>query len=124
MNEKFRLTECEFINNQYGLHFHKLVINDCCLFDEFYEDVWRSIKGKKTLSSIIARMENFGDNLLPKKYFRQIKELGRSDIFEFKQNDVRIYVQMVKPDVVIILGGYKNNQKKDIRRIQRIVSNL
>ena len=124
MDEKFRLIECEFINNRYGLHFHKLVINDCCLFDEFYEDVWSSIKGKKTLSSIIARMENFGDNLLPKKYFRQIKELGRSDIFEFKQNDVRIYVQMVKPDVVIILGGYKNNQKKDIRRIQRIVSNL
>lgn len=124
MSAEIRLEICRLVNNQHGLNFHKLVINDCCLFDEFYEDVWKSIRGKKTLSSIIARMESFGDNLLPKKYFRQIKELGRSDIFEFKQNDVRIYVQMVKPDVVIILGGYKNNQKKDIRRIQRIVSNL
>ena len=52
MAAEIRLEICRLVNNQYGLNFHKLVINDCCLFDEFYEDVWKSIRGKKTLSSI------------------------------------------------------------------------
>lgn len=122
MGEGIRREICQLVNNSHGLTFHKLVIRDTCLFDEFCDEVAKSKKDMKCLTAIISRMGSFGDNLVPKKYFRQLKDIGRSDIFEFKQDNLRVYVQLVKPDVVILLGGTKNSQTKDIRKIKRIIS--
>ena len=62
----------------------------------------------------------FGDYMMPQKYFRQIKEVKEKDIYEFKKDDIRIYVKLEKPNVFIILGGFKNSQKKDIQQVKKI----
>lgn len=52
---------------------------------------------------------------LPKTKFRQINvSPPRTDVFEFKKNNLRIYVILQKPDVYVVMGGYKNTQKQDV----------
>lgn len=40
--------------------------------------------------------------------------------FEFKHGDLRVYGVKIDGGKIIVLGGYKNNQKKDIRRLRSL----
>lgn len=51
----------------------------------------------------------------PSSKFNHIEDNNRSDIFEFKKDRLRVYVLKQKPNFFIILGGYKDRQKKDIK---------
>lgn len=64
-------------------------------------------------------MECFGDMLLPKTKFNHIVggKNNPGNVFEFKKNNIRVYVMLKDPDVIVILGGFKNSQKKDIERV-------
>ncbi len=107
-------------NPQY--QFHKLYIDNECQFDTFMKDIEMNGNKKELASfaSIIAYMDAISDLImLPKTKFRHIENAGRKDVFEFKKDNLRVYVIMQRPDVYIILGGYKNNQKKDINTIAR-----
>lgn len=53
-----------------------------------------------------------------KDKFRQIKDVGRKDVFEFKKDLLRVYVIKQSPNMIIVLGGYKRNQIDDIRRLK------
>ena len=80
---------------------------------------------KKTFVAIATLMENFSFNLkLPDKLFRQIKNVGRKDVYEFKKANLRVYVIMQKPNMFIILGGRKLRQNKDIEKIDRYTKQL
>ena len=63
-------------------------------------------------------------NLLPSSKFRQIKGLRRNDVYEFKKNDIRIYVIKKRPDIYVVLGGYKGSQDKDINRIDKLFNDF
>lgn len=70
-------------------------------------------------------MDNFSFNQrLPDKLFRQIKNIDRNNVYEFKKANLRIYVIMQKPNMFIIIGGYKTNQQKDIEKIDRYTKRL
>lgn len=61
--------------------------------------------------------------------FRPVKGTGRKDVFEFKvkrkgTNAVRVYVIKKRPDMLILLGGSKNSQDKDIRRVANLVRDI
>ncbi|MDL2255184.1 hypothetical protein LJC38_01185 [Parabacteroides sp. OttesenSCG-928-K15] len=43
--------------------------------------------------------------------------------YEFKSGSLRLYVIKEDPNVVIVLGGYKTDQKKDIKRFSQICKN-
>lgn len=89
------------------------------------EDIEKDTRLRKWFGSIIAYMEFFSDrNLLKKDKFRQIKDAGRDDIFEFKKESLRVYVLKKKPNMYIILGGLKNNQTKDISLLKLRVRDL
>lgn len=104
----------ELIHNPYYT-FYKLRINGKCQFDEFLEKVNSVAIDKKTIYSLIALMDSFGMHKLPKTKFRQINvSPPRTDVFEFKKNNLRIYVILQKPDVYVVMGGYKNTQKQDV----------
>lgn len=40
--------------------------------------------------------------------------------YEFKKNDIRVYVILERPDVFVILGAYKSNQDLDIKKIDKL----
>ncbi|MBQ2784098.1 MAG: hypothetical protein IJE99_03770 [Alistipes sp.] len=120
MTNDYTFKICELIKNQNGITFYKLFINDHCQFDEFLDEVNRVQITRKKFSDLISRMGCFGDYMMPQKYLRQIKEVKEKDIYEFKKDDIRIYVKLEKPNVFIILGGFKNSQKKDIQQVKKI----
>ena len=124
MGEGYEIKDSDLVNNRTGYTFKKMYINGVCQFDDFYEEVHASKNEYKNLVAIMALMQCFSDTLLPKEKFRQIKDLDRNDIYEFKKKGLRVYVLLCKPDVVIILGGYKKNQKKDISRLKRKLANI
>lgn len=112
----------EDVDNENDYLFYKLSIDGECQFERFYEEVTANAKSRdaKSMDRIIAYMDAFGPTLLPKEKFRNIKGLKdatgakRSDVFEFKSNDLRVYVVLRKPSVYIVMGGYKKNQDKDV----------
>lgn len=124
MADNYTIEVCNLIKNLHGYTFYKLHIDGVCQFDEFIEEINMVKIARKKISDLFSRMGCFGDYLMPKKYFRHIKEVQHKDIFEFKKDDIRIYVKLEKPNVIIILGGYKGTQKKDIQKIKRIITQL
>ncbi len=112
-------------NQQY--EFRKLYIDGECQFDEFMKTIERNGNKKEitAFASIIAYMNMFSDSiLLPKTKFRHIESVGRNDVYEFKKDNIRIYVVMQRPNVYVVLGGYKNSQKKDIKNLARKVADF
>ena len=74
----------------------------------------KDVRDGKTLSGIIALMDKFGSCMLPNTKYRKIQGTGRDDLFEFKKNNIRVYVLKKEPSVFVVLGGYKTKQKSDI----------
>lgn len=111
-------------NPQYT--YHKLIVDGKCPFDEFLSNIERNKNDLRYFKSIINLMDNLTDaNMLPKTKFRHIETRQRSDIFEFKKENVRVYVLKQKPDIFIILGGTnKGKQGKDIDRVKSLVSDF
>ncbi len=74
---------------------------------------------------IFALMENFGtDLLLPKEKFRQVESLGRNNLFEFKKNNIRVYVIKKEPDMLVVLGGSKNTQQADYKWMKKALKDF
>lgn len=65
---------------------------------------------KKILSTMDYLARN--DTFLPQSKFNSIKERGRVIGYEFKEDELRVYCTKVSPNVLIIMGGCKNNQKR------------
>lgn len=115
----FKKVRCDLIHNKGGWVFYTLHQGKSCQFDEFVEEVGKVPIYKKELAKLIRWMEAYGTTEgFPSKYFGQIKDVGSKDVYEFRDKALRIYVRVVSPDVIIILGGYKKNQKLDIERLR------
>lgn len=100
--------------------FHKLLIDGQCRFDEFYAAVRQSKTDSDSFDKIISMMDDFCPHiLLPKTKFRQIKDVGRNDVFEFKHNNIRLYVIKQQPDIYVVIGGSKSKQDKIIRWLKK-----
>lgn len=46
--------------------------------------------------------------------------MKRDDVYEFKKDDIRIYVIKKYPSIFVILGAYKGTQDKNISRINKL----
>lgn len=112
-------TELLDIVNNPNYTYYKLYVDDKCLFDEFVEEVSRSVKNMKELKTIYAYMDFLGAQLLPKEKFNSIEDGKRSDLFEFKTKHLRVYIILDKPYVYVVAGGYKVTQDKDIARFKK-----
>lgn len=110
---------CDLVFNEEYV-FYKLVINGKCQFDEFLREIEENVQRAKSFKSIIALMDSFSaSRKLPDTKFRYIHSKCRTDMYEFKKNDVRVYVIKAESDITIAMGGYKNNQKKDLLKLDR-----
>ena len=121
---QFEITKFEIVNNC-TYKFYKLYVDGKCQFDEFYNEIENNAIHQKNFASIVNLMDNFSpQRLLPKTKFNHIEWNKRSDIFEFKKNDLRVYVIKIDPDIFIVTGGYKKNQTKDIARLKRNIQDF
>lgn len=106
------------INNP-NYTYYKLYVDEKCAFDEFVEDVSSNVEYIKELKNIYTYMDYLGRQMLPRKKFNSIKDGKRNDLFEFKTKHLMVYVILVRPNVYVIAGGYKNTQDKDVDRFKK-----
>lgn len=104
--------------------YYKLYINNKCQFDEFCNEVKRRVLDNESLQAIYGYMEMLGAFPLPTSKHRIIKDAEQHDIWEFKKNNIRVYVIKTAKEVYIVMGGYKNDQKGDIDRVKRRVKDF
>ena len=95
------------------------------MFDKFEEEIENRGQYEDELYAIYSLMEDVADNkLLPKEKFRDITINKNDKIkeYEFKSKHLRVYAIKARDGKVVVMGGYKNHQKKDIKRFRFIKS--
>lgn len=122
----FAIEKFEAVRKDGKVSFYKLYENGECLLDKFYNEIQFHEKSLGDYKSILATMDYMAETnvLLPKQKFNSIKERGKVMGYEFKKNDLRIYCIKPMTNVVILFGGYKKNQKSDIKRMQAITKEI
>ena len=102
--------------------FFKLVRNGKCSFDEFEDEITKNNNFKKEFIKLLTLMDwHANGRNLPPTSFKNIKDGKHKEIFvEFKTKHLRVYAVCTDEGKVVVLGGTKNTQKKDIEKFKRI----
>lgn len=82
-------------------------------------------KGQKDsiIASFYATLESYANNqILPKTKFKKLKRPKNDKIpdYEIKYGKYRLYLFTTENHKIVVSGGMKKNQLKDIRRLRRI----
>lgn len=110
-------------NPQYK--FYKLYVDGMCRFDEFLNALQRNKSDKKLYNAIVAYMDKLTDQTrFPAKIFNHIVDEDRHDLYEFKKDRLRVYVVRQRPDVYIVIGGFKATQKNDIEKLKSLIKDF
>lgn len=120
MVNNYEIRPFEIINNK-TYRFYETSVNGRYLFEEFCDGLKDEVRDKKKLANIYAYMDMLGPQImLPKTKFRFIGDKKMPNLFEFKKDDIRVYVIKQAPSVYIVLGGYKGRQDLDIERVKNL----
>lgn len=117
---RFALEEFRIIKGH--IRFYKLKVNGLCLIDEFWDEIERQGNLKKQLNNAIAIMERYAQGLptSPAK-FKNITERGDPvNEYEVKTKDLRIYLFKDKEGAIVVSGGKKSTQPRDINRFKNL----
>ena len=100
--------------------FDKLVIEGNIPFDDFEKGLESS--DKQDLQKILFYMNEVANNKpLPNTKFKDVTpQKDNVKEYEFKSGNLRVYAISKRGGKVIIIGGYKNKQKKDFVRFRSI----
>lgn len=100
--------------------FEKLLVDGVSPFDLFENEL--ETKDRRSLEKIYFYMNEVANNrTLPNTKFKDVtpkKEKVKE--YEFKDGDLRVYGISKYGGKIIILGGYKNQQKKDYRTFRSL----
>lgn len=104
---------------------HELCKNDESIFKEFADEIVKDINLVSKFAKAISIIENSANQInMPKTKFRQL-EVGKQvncKVYEAKAGIIRVYMFAEKrTGRIIVLGGKKNNQDKDIKSVIRII---
>ena len=105
-----------------------MLIDGKCQFDEFASEAEKIATNKKSLANIYYRMDSFDPDLKqPKEKFNYIegRKHDRKDVYEFKKDQLRVYVILIKPNIFVVCGAIKKDkkdQKRDIKRLFNAVN--
>ena len=105
------------------IRIYKLIVNSYCEFDEFESEIRNEGSYVSELVTIQARLQDIANGkLLPREKFRNItpkKELQKE--YEIKTRHLRVYLfHEEKTGRIIVCGGKKGTQDKDITHFRRI----
>jgi hypothetical protein len=121
---KFAFKKVEEINCYQDIV--KLEIDGSCYFDQFQEEIYRSKSQYiSELGMVLQYIERDGNG---KHVADKKKDItpGKAPIkeYEYRTKHLRVYAIRQKDGKIIILGGYKNKQKRDIRKFRKIKKQL
>ena len=122
----YSVQKLDIINNP-KCHFYKLFIDGECQFDEFVTKVEANKMDCKCLANIYYRMDYFDpDQKQPKEKFNHIEggKYDRKDVYEFKKDQVRVYVILIKPNIYVVCGAIKKGKKDQERDIKRLFNDI
>lgn len=120
MAEKYQVRKFEPVNNS-SYQFLEVSVNGKFQFQEFVNNLKDEQRDLKKLNAIYGYMDSLSSsNLLPKTKFRHIECKKCKNVYEFKKNDIRVYVIFEKPNVFVVLGAYKSTQKQDTKNIDKL----
>ena len=98
-----------------------LIIDKVNQFESFKDRLEKNqLKKLNVISSSILQISE--NRTLPQNKHRKLH--SKFDIYEFKSGDLRLYYTKTKGGTIISLGGYKNNQTKDIKKMESICEKL
>ena len=110
MAEKYQVRKFEPVNNS-SYQFFEVAVNGKFQFQEFVDNLKDEQRDLKKLNAIYGYMDSLSPSIKCKKC---------KNVYEFKKNDIRVYVILERPDVFVILGAYKSNQDLDIKKIDKL----
>lgn len=118
----FTLKEHEAIKGR-PIAFYELEKDGTSLVKDFVSEVKSHSKYASEYRTILAYMDLVAQNQrVPSTKFRKLQ--GNTDginEYEFKSDHLRIYlIQLPSTGKVIIIGGYKNQQKQDIKSFRSL----
>lgn len=104
--------------------FYKLVFDGKCQFDEFCAEVDAVAGNRKSFAKIVSRMDAYDRSLmLPWSKFHSVHDMGCENVYEFKEDALRVYVviNFSRNEIYIALGGKKSDQKKCMARLSSLL---
>lgn len=115
---KFALRNIEAV--QGNQTFEKLLVDGVSPFDTFEQNL--ETKYKRSIEKIYFYMNEVANNrTLPNTKFKDVTpEKEKIKEYEFKDDDLRVYAISKYGGKIIILGGYKNQQKKDFKTFRSL----
>lgn len=122
----FAIEKIEAIRRNGKVQFFKLIKDGVCWFDDFYEEQMKNARNASDLKKVLAVMDYMAETnaILPKEKFNSIKQ-GKNVVgYEFKKNELRVYCLKPTSNVVVVFGGYKKDQEKDVKKLYMIVEEV
>ena len=115
---KFTLQNIEAVQGKQT--FEKLLVDGVAPFDTFEQGLEE--QNKRSLEKIYFYMNEVANNrTLPNTKFKDVTlEKEKVKEYEFKDGDLRVYGISKFGGKIIIMGGYKNRQKKDFRTFRSL----
>ncbi|MCF8304165.1 MAG: hypothetical protein K9I94_12875 [Bacteroidales bacterium] len=118
---KFALKRIEAVKG--NIDVHKLIINDKCEFDSFIEALEH--EGKYAIIGSLFATLNSVANLMrmPRTRFRELKGRRKNDSikdYEAKAGSYRLYLFKHTSGKIVVFGGLKREQEKDIKRMRKL----
>lgn len=116
---KFTLQEINYLRGKQK--YQKLLIDGVCAFDEFVTEHEDHPQYFAELARIFRIMEEVANGTRVSN--AKFHPLENTDVgeFEFKSSNLRLYGIFLKgTGRIIILGGYKTSQDKDIRKLHSL----
>ncbi|MBQ0077296.1 MAG: hypothetical protein KBS55_01500 [Bacteroidales bacterium] len=117
---KFELEKIDAV--QGNQTFEKLLVNGVAPFDEFEQQMEE--QNRRSLEKIYYYMNEVANNkTLPNTKFKDVTPKNATvKEYEFKDGDLRVYGISKPGGKIIIIGGYKNRQKKDFKAFRSLKS--
>ena len=121
---KFRVEKIEEIDGK--IEFFKLVKNNKCEFEEFIEKYSRDGNLKSELIKMQSTLQNISEgkkDRIPESKFKVLKGRRKNDLvkdYEVKTKNLRLYFFTDESGRIIVLGGKKGTQKRDIKKLRSI----
>ena len=103
--------------------FEKLSVDGVCFIDELEAEIKSGGQYYSEFKTILAYMDFVANGkTLPKTIFREITSGNiQTKRYEFKSKHLRIYAFNKPNGKIVVLGGYKKTQEKDIKKLNAIV---
>lgn len=119
----FALEKMEEIKDDGELSFYKISVDDNCLFDQFQRGISCLKPEMKSFKKILACMNWMAESnqKLPRTKFNSIKYKQNVIGYEFKEQNLRVYVLKIDPNVFVVLGGFKKSQSRDINNFVNLI---